>query len=900
MPSAKDDRLKIDPPLAAPSSPVPKNASADSANHVGSETLTSAHVDTPAHFVAFGPPRIEGYRIVREISRGGQGVVYEAVAEGSVGGTASDEGPARRDRSDEATPARRDVAPRRSDEGKVSNEGYGARVSEHDAQASEGGLAEQRGASGAALPVPEPHHRRGGFGSDASADASTVIKSRPVRVAIKMLKFGAGATETERKRFAREVRLLSTLSHANVVRVLSSGEAGEGSPYAVMEYVEGRPLHHFVQERGLDLLAVVRLLIEVCEGLSAAHRLGIIHRDVKPSNILVRPDGTPCLLDFGLAKRLDTVEGKLTSTDDVLGTVPYMSPEQATGSANLDARSDVYSLGVVMYNILTGRFPYPVSNNLAEVVQHILETPPGAMKEIRAPGGRPISSSNGSGATDGDVPLASVATKLDSIVSKALAKSPRDRYQSMAALADELRRVAGGQRLRRRVPRNLGIWLQRARVLIRKQPLAASCAVAVLVAPLVGLGDRFILQRATGWSVGYAAGLIEVMQMLNPHAPLREVVIVKVPPEPQLEQELKELGVIGYRAGASGGFRLVLARLLPLLAEAGAPVLSLTSILQRSTPHDEALATALRSVRKANVTVTVPLATWDSGDDPDAGVAPALRGLLRAAPATGRFDGETVWDGIVAVERGAHQPWMSQDMLTLSAARRPGWNPQIRFAAAPATLALNYWRRAEQRTDQQTWHETGEFLQYSVEELLDEDESSLLKGDRLAHFYALLPEAGTLAASSIPLRWALSTSPAALRARIAGRMVIVESPVAAPALETPTLKRVDASAAAAGMLENLAHSVKSQARGRGLSEMASLLFAAACGALVGARLPGRSGFRLATLLAGCVACLALSTALAWGWRLIWVPLAAIASWLFAAELTAALRRFSAPSWESAQ
>ncbi|MBI3836126.1 MAG: serine/threonine protein kinase [Planctomycetes bacterium] len=260
---------------------------------------------------------------------------------------------------------------------------------------------------------------------------------RPTKrtVALKILLDGGLASESQRRRFAREVELIARLQHPNVVAVHDTGEI-EGRPYVIMEFVDdGLPIDDFVQVHELSTRQVVKLFETVCRAVQAAHQNGVLHRDLKPSNLLVDGAGQPHVLDFGLAKDL-TVDGRnedLSITGQVVGTLPYMSPEQAAGQTeSVDVRSDIYSLGVVLYQLLVDELPYPVDGDRSTVVQNILTVEPSLRKAISR---RRIQDSDSRPRIDDD---------LEKIVLKALAKEPGRRYQSVDALADDLRRYLVG------------------------------------------------------------------------------------------------------------------------------------------------------------------------------------------------------------------------------------------------------------------------------------------------------------------------------------------------------------------------------------------------------------------------------------------------------------------------
>lgn len=229
-----------------------------------------------------------------------------------------------------------------------------------------------------------------------------------------------------RARFEREARIIASLDHPHIVPVYDFDE-GAGQPYLVMKYLEGRTLKNLLSDGGLPLEETLRMMSAVADALTYAHRKGVLHRDVKPSNIIIDENGIPYLTDFGLARMAQSGESTM-SADMMIGTPHYISPEQGRGEKQLDGRTDVYSLGIILYELVVGRVPYSADTPYAIVHHHIYSAPP-RPREINP-----------------DVPA-----EVEAVLLRALAKQPEERYETPNALLAAFRAAverAGLQTLR--------------------------------------------------------------------------------------------------------------------------------------------------------------------------------------------------------------------------------------------------------------------------------------------------------------------------------------------------------------------------------------------------------------------------------------------------------------------
>ncbi len=308
---------------------------------------------------------------------------------------------------------------------------------------------------------------RGGMGVVYKAEQVGLNRA----VAIKTLRAGENATDDMIERFIREARAAGSLRHPNIVAVHDAGEVA-GIRYFVMDFIEGESLHSIMKRGDIDVLESLKLIAKIARALCIAHARGIVHRDLKPANIILDPSREPHITDFGLAKDM-SVEAGLSMSGTIIGTPDYMSPEGASGlNRQIDKRSDIYSLGVILYELLTHTKPFK-GQTVYETINNVVKVSPPPPRKFNP----------------------NLGPDLDAICMKALEKDKTRRYQDMAELSDDIERYLRGEQIMARVP---GFFEMIRRRLIGKGAIVALILIAMLLSAGLAGGVGYVLLTRKG------------------------------------------------------------------------------------------------------------------------------------------------------------------------------------------------------------------------------------------------------------------------------------------------------------------------------------------------------------------------------------------------------------------
>lgn len=676
------------------------------------------------------------------------------------------------------------------------------------------------------------------------------------------------------KRFQDEAQILASLRHPCIIHVYDAGiEAYQGEKFAyfAMEYVPGAmPITDYARAHGLSVSQRLELMVRVCAAVDQAHRLGIVHRDLKPGNILVDAAGEPKVIDFGIASAAMDAHGNIMPhVEDglVIGTVRYMAPEQVRPVAEMiGPATDVYGLGVILYELLCGEMPYNLKHvSLTDAANTICDKPPKPPREA----------------------MHHVRGELERILMGALSKNPRDRPPSAAAFAQQMQAYLDRRRplmeLRKAASRFMTRHVVTTALII--------VAVASLVTEFVGVPAVY---RWTSANDAYLSALAALGTSPPGGDMFRHSRVVRLTDQAASRMhDLAELhGVTGVDTDRWTTVRRLHGQFMKRLAKAGVRVVAWDIAFPGETDADDLFLEGVKAIKNAGGDVVITSPDWRVDEH---GLAVLVNSTfaehVKWGAATGGAASDVLWELDLVLLRDVLDPIQSFAFATIGAYRHPGWLTDVTFDPASA-LAHIRWYRTD-AAGRRTWL-PGERLPVKLSGFhtgIDEPHVGISPKDIVGFSLLSIPSDDFLDASSVDYDWVLEASDAEVAARLRGKVVLVGDfrRVAEEERDHPGGRRVHACYAHATLIDEVIAGAVLRYDRVAVSRFA-LVAAAVLGVVIGFRLNTRHVSRVIVLAVAAIAIAGFAVLLFAQYRYVINPIVPAIALVLGGELAAAAWR----------